>query len=129
MSESARDRGLQNRREILGDAHADRVAGSLDGWSEPFQDLMVRYGWDEVWGRPELDRRTRSLVTVAMLIALNRPHALKLHLAGALHNGATATELREVLLQAALYCGAPAAEEAIRLAREVLPESWPDIKR
>lgn len=124
MADNARDEGLKNRRAILGDAHADRVEAGIDGWNGPFQDMMVRYGWGEVWGRDGLDLRTRSLVTVAMLIALGRPHALKLHLQGALNNGASPDEVREVLIQAALYCGAPAAEEAIRLAREALPDAF-----
>jgi 4-carboxymuconolactone decarboxylase len=118
----AYERGLQTRREILGDAHADRVAATLDDVTTPFQDLVTRYGWGEVWSRPGLDRRTRSMITLAMLTALNRPHALRLHLKGALNNGVSREEIVEVLLQAAVYCGAPAAEEGIRLAREVFAE-------
>ncbi len=125
MNDDPYKRGQQARREILGDEHADRVEASLDDTTKPFQDLITRYGWGEVWSRPGLDRRTRSMLTLAMLTALNRPAAIKLHLRGALNNGVTKDEIVEVLLQAAIYCGAPAAEESLRLAREVFAESSP----
>ncbi|MDO8605906.1 MAG: 4-carboxymuconolactone decarboxylase [Phaeospirillum sp.] len=122
MDDDLYRKGQQTRREILGDAHADRVAANLDDATRPFQDLITRYGWGEVWSRPGLDRRTRSMLTLAMLTALNRPAAIKLHLRGALNNGVTEAEIVEVLLQAAIYCGAPAAEESLRLAREIFAE-------
>ena len=122
MDDELYRKGLQTRREILGDAHADRVAANLDDTTRPFQDLITRYGWGEVWSRPGLDRRIRSMLVLAMLTALNRPAAIKLHLRGALNNGVTRDEIVEVLLQAAVYCGAPAAEESLRLAREVFAE-------
>ena len=122
MDDELYQTGLRIRREILGDAHADRVAANLDETTAPFQDLITRYGWGAVWSRPGLDRRTRSMLVIAMLTALNRPSALKLHLRGALNNGVPQAESVEVLLQAAIYCGAPAAEESLRLAREVFAE-------
>ena len=114
-----RERGMKIRREVLGDDHVDRAQASSTPLTRDFQDLITRYAWGEIWSRPGLDRRTRSCITVAMTVALNRPEELKLHLRGALRNGVTVDELREVLLQTAVYCGIPAANAAFRVAEDV----------
>ena len=114
-----RERGMKIRREVLGDAYVDRAQGATP-FTRDFQDLITRYAWGEIWSRPGLDRRTRSCITVAITVALNRPEELALHLRGALHNGLTVDELREILLHAAVYCGVPAAHAAFRVAEEVL---------
>lgn len=121
--EERRKLGMRVRREVLGDEHVDRAMNTATELTREFQDLITRYGWGEVWARPGLDRRMRSCITVAMTIALNRPEELKLHLRGALRNGVTVDELREVLLQSAVYCGLPAANSAFRVAQEVLGDS------
>ena len=115
-----RERGMKIRREVLGDAHVDRSQATTTPLTKDFQDLITRYAWGEIWARPGLDRRTRSCITVAMTVALNRPDELALHLRAALRNGVTVDELREVLLQTAVYCGVPAAHTAFRIAEEVL---------
>ena len=115
-----RERGMKIRREVLGDEYVDRAQGGATLLTKDFQDLITRYAWGEIWSRPGLDRRTRSCITVAMTVALNRPDELALHLRGALHNGVTVAELREVLLQTAVYCGIPAAHTAFKVAQEVL---------
>ncbi len=115
-------RGMKVRREVLGDEHVDRAQAKATSFSKDFQDLLTRYAWGEIWARPGLDRRTRSCITVAMTVALNRPEELALHLRGALRNGVTVDELREILLQTAVYCGVPAANTAFRIAEEVLGE-------
>jgi len=100
------------RRRVLGDAHVDRAEAARTAFTDEFQDLLTRYAWGEIWSRPGLDLRTRSCITVAMLLVL--------HLRGALNNGVTRDELREVLLQSAVYCGIPAGNSAFRVASEVL---------
>ncbi len=115
-------RGMKVRREVLGDEHVDRAQAKATSFSKDFQDLLTRYAWGEIWARSGLDRRTRSCITVAMTVALNRPEELALHLRGALRNGVTVDELREILLQTAVYCGVPAANTAFRVAEEVLGE-------
>lgn len=120
MADELFERGTGVRREVLGDEHVDRANASRTAFTSEFQDFLTRYAWGEVWTRPGLDRRTRSCITVAMLVALNRPEELTLHLRGALRNGVTVSELREVLLHAGVYCGIPAANSAFRIAREVL---------
>jgi 4-carboxymuconolactone decarboxylase len=111
--------GMTIRREVLGDAYVDAAIAKRNTFSEAFQDLITRYAWGEVWTRPALPRQTRSLITIAMLIALNREEELRMHLRGALKNGATQEEIRETLLQSAIYCGVPAANSAFRIAQEV----------
>lgn len=123
MSDQARQAGVKVRREVLGDEHVDRSDAGRTSFNADFQDLLTRYAWGEVWTRPGLDRRTRSCVTVAMLIALGRDDELALHLRGALNNGVAVPELKEVLLQAAVYCGIPAANTAFRIAATVLPST------
>ncbi len=120
MSEAAFERGMAVRRAVLGDEHVDRAEAARTPLTADFQDLLTRYGWGEVWTRPGLDRRVRSCITVAMLVDLNRPEELALHLRAAVRNGVAVTELREVLLQTAVYCGMPAANSAFRIAQEVL---------
>ena len=115
-----RQQGMKVRREVLGDAHVDRSQEATTPLTKDFQDLITRYAWGEIWTRPGLDRKTRSCITVAMTVALNRPEELALHLRAALRNGVTVDELREVLLQTAIYCGVPAAHAAFRVAEEVL---------
>jgi 4-carboxymuconolactone decarboxylase len=114
------DDGLAVRREVLGADYVDRAMAGADELTRPLQELVTEYCWGAIWTRPGLPRKTRSLVNLAMLTALNRPHELKLHVRGALRNGCTRDDIREVLLQAAIYCGVPAAIDGFRVAREVL---------
>jgi 4-carboxymuconolactone decarboxylase len=112
--------GIKVRREVLGDAHVDRSLKNRNALNEEFQDLITRYAWGEIWSRPGLPRKTRSMITLAMMVALNRGEELKMHLRAALNNGVTAQEIKEVLLQTAIYCGVPAANHAFRVAQEVI---------
>lgn len=123
MNPDAFDQGLKTRREVLGADYVDAAIAGADDFNRPLQELVTEYCWDGIWNRPGLDRRTRSLLNLAMLTALNRPHELKLHLHGALNNGVTRDEIREVLLQTAIYCGVPAAIDSFRVAREVLKDA------
>ena len=111
---------MRVRREVLGDAYVDKAQSTATPLTKDFQDLITRYAWGEIWSRPGLDRKIRSCITVAMTVALNKPDELALHLRGALRNAVTVDELREVLLQTAVYCGIPAAHTAFRVAQEVL---------
>ncbi len=111
--------GMQVRRAVLGDVHVDRAQGNLTPLNEEFQDLITRYAWGEIWTRPGLPRHTRSLMTLVMLVALNRNDELKLHLRAAANNGVTRDEIKEALLQTAIYCGVPAANSAFHSAQEV----------
>jgi 4-carboxymuconolactone decarboxylase len=113
-------RGMKVRREVLGDEHVDRAQATTTPLTKDFQELITRYAWGEIWARPGLDRRTRSCITIAMTVALNRPDELAIHLRAALRNGVTVGELREILLQTAVYCGVPAAHMAFKVAEEVL---------
>lgn len=115
--------GLEVRKAVMGEEYVERSFREADDFSRPFQELVTEYAWGAVWTRPGLPRKVRSLLTVAMMAALNRPHELRLHLRGALRNGCTAEEIRETLLQAAVYAGMPAALDAFRVAREVLAEA------
>jgi len=117
-----RKSGMEVRRAVLGDAYVDRAEASRTPLTDEFQDLITRYVWGEIWTRPGLDRRTRSCITVAMLVALNRNEELALHIRAALTNGVTEDELKEILLQAAVYCGVPAANTAFAVATRVLAE-------
>ncbi|MCE9661036.1 MAG: 4-carboxymuconolactone decarboxylase [Burkholderiales bacterium] len=122
MTSEVYERGMKARREVLGDAYVDNALRNADELTKPFQDMATEYCWGSVWGRDGLPRKTRSLVNIGMLIALNRGHELEVHLRGAVTNGCTMEEIREVLLQAAVYCGVPAGGEAFRIARKVLSE-------
>ena len=111
------------RRAVLGHAHVDKAQADLNDFNSPFQDLITRYAWGEIWTRPALPRKTRSLITIAMMVALNRPDELRMHLRAAANNGVTAKEIQEVLLQTAIYCGVPAANSAYHIAEEVLAQT------
>jgi 4-carboxymuconolactone decarboxylase len=113
------DQGLQTRREVLGAEYVDAAIANADDFNRPLQELVTEYCWGDVWNRPGLDRRTRSMLNLAMLTALNRPHELRLHLKGALRNGVTKEEIREVFMQTTIYCGVPAAMDSFKVAREV----------
>jgi 4-carboxymuconolactone decarboxylase len=115
-------KGLEVRRAVLGDEHVSRALEKKDPFTEEFQDLITRYAWGEVWTRPGLPRHTRSLLVIAMTVALNREAEFRLHVRAAASNGVTPEEIKEVLLQAAVYCGVPAANSAFRAAEEVLAE-------
>jgi 4-carboxymuconolactone decarboxylase len=114
--------GMKVRRAVLGDAHVDRAEAAKDAFSEPFQDLITRYAWGEIWSRPGLPRHTRSLLTLSMMIALNRGDEFRMHVRAALNNQVTREEIQEVLLQSAIYCGVPAANVAFHAAQEVFAE-------
>jgi len=119
MNQDLFDKGLQTRREVLGSAYVDQAIKTADEFSKPLQEMVTQYAWGDVWNRPGLSRRDRSLLVIGMLTALNRPHELRLHLRGAVNNGLTREEIREALLQSGIYCGAPAAMDAFRVAKEV----------
>ena len=116
------DRGMAVRRAVLGDAHVDRAQANLNALNSEFQDLITRYAWGEIWTRPGLPRHTRSLMTICMMVALNREEELKLHLRAAANNGVSRDEIKEALLQTAIYCGVPAANSAFALAQKVFAE-------
>jgi 4-carboxymuconolactone decarboxylase len=122
MDKEMFEKGLGIRRAVLGAEFVDNAFAAADDFNRPLQELVTQYCWGEVWGRPELDRKTRSLLNLAMLSALNRPHEVKLHIRGALTNGVTKDEIREVFLQVAIYCGVPAAVDSFRIAKEVFKE-------
>lgn len=113
------EKGLKTRREVLGSEYVDKSIASADAFNRPMQELVTQYCWGEIWNRPGLDRRTRSLLNLGMLTVMNRPHELKLHVRGALTNGVTKEEITEVFLQAAIYAGVPAAIDSFRVAHEV----------
>lgn len=117
--------GLKVRREVLGSAHVDASLAKRNAFNQEFQDLITRYAWGETWARAGLPRKTRSLLTLAMLVALNRAEEFQLHLRAAINNGVTHDEIKETLLQCAVYCGVPAANSAFRLAETVLAEIEP----
>ena len=121
------DIGLEVRREVLGVEHVDASLRKASAFTRPVQDLVTEYCWGAVWGRPGLDRRTRSLINIAMLAALGRGHELAVHVRGAIANGATVAEIQEVLLQTAAYAGFPAALEAFRITERALGELGKDL--
>ena len=123
MDKDRFERGLAVRREVLGAEYVDKSIASADDFNQPFQELVTEYCWGEIWTRPGLARKTRSLINLAMLTALNRPHEVKIHIKGALNNGVSKNEIKEVLLQTAIYCGVPAALDSFRIAREVFKEA------
>ena len=120
--DAAYERGLQVRREVLGDAHVDRALAGADDLTRPFQDLITRYAWGEVWGREGLERRTRSMLTLALLAALGHEHELALHVRAAVRVGVTPAEITEVLLHTAVYAGVPVTNRALTIAREALAD-------
>jgi 4-carboxymuconolactone decarboxylase len=117
------ERGLKVRKEVLGDKYVDNAINSADEFTRPLQEYLTVHGWAASWARPGLEKKTRSMLNLAMLTALNRGHELKIHIRGALNNGVTKDEMREIFLHAAVYCGAPAAMESFRLAKEVFREA------
>ena len=122
MDKELRDKGLAMRRDVLGAEYVERAFETADEFNRPFQELVTEYCWGAIWTREGLSRKLRSILNLGMLSALNRNHELKLHIHGALNNGVTREEIREVFLQVAIYCGVPAAVEAFRCAREVFAE-------
>jgi 4-carboxymuconolactone decarboxylase len=123
MTDDHDDAGMRVRREVLGDAHVDRAVANTTEFTADFQDLITRYAWGEIWSRPGLDRRTRSCITLTALVATGRDEELEMHVRAALRNGLTADEIKEVLLQSAIYCGVPAANSAFAIAQRVLAEA------
>lgn len=122
MDKDAFEKGLKTRREVLGSEYVDNSIKNAGEFNMPMQELVTQYAWNEIWNRPGLDRRSRSMINLAMLTALNRPHELKLHLKGAINNGLTKEEIREILMQTAIYCGVPAAIDSFKCAKEVFAE-------
>src|SRR5258706_6331980 len=120
--EERTEQGMAVRREVLGNEHVDAAIAGTTEFTAPFQDLITRYAWGEIWSRPGLDRRTRSCITLTALIALNHHEELAMHVRAALRNGLTRDEIKEVLLQSAVYCGVPAANRAFAIAKAVLEE-------
>lgn len=123
MDQTLFDTGLKNRRAVLGDAYVDASLKNADPFNRSLQELVTQYCWGDVWNRPGLDRKYRSMINLAMLTALNRPHELKIHVRGALNNGLTKEEIQEVLLQTAIYCGVPAALDSFRVASVAISEA------
>jgi len=122
MKDELFEKGLKVRREVLGADYVDNSIKNADEFNLPMQELVTRYCWGEIWTRPAFDRRTRSIMNLAMLTALNRPHEVKLHVRGAINNGLSKEEIAEIFLQAAIYCGVPAAIDSFRIAKEVFEE-------
>lgn len=122
MNKQRFEQGLAIRRAVLGSEYVDRSLSAADAFTRPLQELVTEYCWGEVWNREGLDRKMRSAINLAMMTALNRPHELRLHVRGAVNNGLSRDEIREILLQTAIYCGVPAALDSFRVAREVLAE-------
>ena len=116
------EQGLNTRRDVLGAEYVDKAMAASDDFNKPFVDLLNTYCWNDIWNRPGLDRKTRSMLNLAMLSALGKEHELKLHITGALNNGLSKEQIREVFLQVAIYCGVPAAVVSFRCAKEVFKE-------
>ena len=123
MSEETHSRGMGVRREVLGDEHVDGAIAKTTPFTADFQDLITRYAWGEIWARPGLDRRMRSAVTLTALVALGRDEELAMHVRAALRNGLNVDEIKEILLQSAIYCGVPAANAAFAVAQRVIDEA------
>jgi 4-carboxymuconolactone decarboxylase len=122
MDKETYERGLEIRKSVLGKEFVEKSIASADDFNRPLQELVTEYCWGAVWGREGLDKKTRSLLNLAMISCLNRPHELRLHIAGALTNGVSREEIREVFMQVAIYAGVPAAVDSFRVAREALNE-------
>ena len=116
------EKGLEVRKAVLGEAYVNNALKNVDAFNKPFQDLLNEYCWGSVWGRDELPRKTRSMLNIAMISILNRPHELKAHIKGALTNGVSRDEIREIFMQVAIYAGVPAGVDSFRIAREVFAE-------
>ncbi|MFT0545996.1 carboxymuconolactone decarboxylase family protein [Allopusillimonas ginsengisoli] len=115
-------KGLKNRQEVLGAEHVQKSLDAANDFTADMQKLVTEWCWGELWGRPGLDRRTRSIINLSMLAALNRPHEIRLHVRGALNNGLTQDDIKEIFLQVAIYCGVPAALDGMKVASEVIAE-------
>lgn len=122
MNKELYEKGLAIRKSVLGDAYVDKALAAADDFNRPMQELTTEYCWGWCWGREGLDKKTRSIINLAMISALNRPHEVKAHVKGAINNGLTKDEIREVLLQVAIYCGIPAGVDSFRAAKEVFTE-------
>lgn len=122
MSKETFETGLRIRKEVLGAEFVEKSFAAADDFNRPMQELVTEYCWGAVWGRETLDKKTRSLLNLAMISALNRPHELKMHVKGALRNGVSKDEIREVFMQVAIYCGVPAGVDSFRIAREAFGE-------
>jgi 4-carboxymuconolactone decarboxylase len=122
MDQKMHDKGLEIRKAVLGEAYVTNALKTIDDFNQPFQEMLNEYCWGTVWGREELPRKTRSMLNIAMISILNRPHELRAHLKGALTNGVTREEIREILMQVAIYGGMPAAVDSFRIARELFAE-------
>jgi len=122
MDKEMFEKGLAIRRQVLGADFVDKAFSTADDFNRPMQELVTQYCWGEIWGRPGLDRKTRSIINLAMISALNRPHEIKVHVRAAITNGLTKDEIKEVLLQVAIYCGVPAGVDSFRIAKEVFQE-------
>jgi 4-carboxymuconolactone decarboxylase len=122
MDQKTYEKGLEVRSAVLGKEYVENSLRTADAFNKPFQEMVTEYCWGAVWGREELPRKTRSMLNIAMISILNRPHELKLHLRGALRNGVSKDEIREILMQVAIYGGVPAAVDSFRIAREVFAE-------
>ena len=129
MTTETYDKGLEIRRAVLGAEYVDKAINSADDFNQPMQELVTEYCWGGSWGRGVLSKQQRSILNLGMLAALNRPHEFKLHFLGALTNGVGIDEIREVLIQIAIYCGVPAGVEAFRIAREVFQQEGIDVSR
>ena len=123
VGEPTFDRGMHVRRTVLGNAHVDRANGNKNEFNNDFQEFISNYAWGEIWTRPELPKHSRSLITIAMLIALNRKAEFKMHIKAAFNNGVTVIEIKEIIMQSGIYCGLPAANEALHSAEEVFQEN------
>tara|TARA_R110002020_G_scaffold170523_1_gene360238 strand:- start:2535 stop:2915 length:381 start_codon:yes stop_codon:yes gene_type:complete len=122
MDKATYEKGLKIRRETLGEEYVNKALANVDDFGRDLQELVTTYCWGEVWGREGLDRKTRSTINLAMISALNRPHELAAHIRGAINNGVTPDEIKEILLQVGIYCGVPAMVDSFRIARTVLGE-------
>jgi 4-carboxymuconolactone decarboxylase len=122
MDQKMHDKGLSVRKAVLGETYVNNTMKNVDSFNQPFQDLLNEYCWGAVWGREELPRKSRSMINIAMISILNRPHELRAHLRGALNNGVTREEIREILMQVAIYGGMPAAVDSFRITREFFAE-------
>jgi 4-carboxymuconolactone decarboxylase len=122
LADNTFEKGLEIRTDVLGADYVKKAVAEADSFTKPFQDLVTEYCWGAVWGREELNRKTRSMLTVAMIAALNRPQELRTHIRAAVTNGVTREEIREVFMQVAVYAGVPAAVDGFRIAREVLAD-------
>ena len=122
MASELFEKGLKTRREVLGSEYVDASIKNAEAFTQELQEFVTSYCWGDIWNRPGLDRRTRSFLNLAMLTALNRPHEIKLHVRGAINNGLTKDEIKEVFLQSAVYCGVPASLDSFRVAKEVFKE-------